>query len=156
MRTGFFVDLSNLYYCCSKTYNRRPDYEKIRDFIISRWVPEGNSLYAEVFGFQAGNESSAFIASMRKLGYVTNYKRPRTVHGNIKKADSDLDVAMQIVRKINDLDLIILASGDGDFVPVIQWIKEQNVKTIVLGCNVSQSLKRITECHEITEDLLCD
>lgn len=41
----------------------------------------------------------------------------------IKKADWDVGITVDIMSTVDAVDVIVLASGDGDFVPLAQYVK---------------------------------
>lgn len=73
----------------------------------------------------------------------------------IAKADWDVGIAVDIMRIINRVDILVLGSADGDLAPVIEWAKEQQCKTIVCACNISRELREVAdEIFEIDEFFL--
>ena len=43
--------------------------------------------------------------------------------GGGKKADWDVGMAVDAIRMANFLDVIVLVTGDGDFVPLVEYLK---------------------------------
>lgn len=151
VKVGFFVDVSNLYYCANHRFGRKLDYGKLLDLVTKM---TGNTPTAVAYGYQVDHESSGFIARLRRAGYVTKYKKPRSVSGTVTKADWDVGIAMDVARTVGDYNLIILGTADGDMAPVVEYIQEKGVDCVVIGCNISKALRNITTCIEITEDCL--
>jgi len=50
--------------------------------------------------------------------------------GGMKKADWDVGIAVDAIKLGQKLDVVVLVSGDGDYVPLINYLKEN------LGCRV--------------------
>ncbi len=74
---------------------------------------------------------------------------------DIRKANWDVGIAMDVVRIINRVDKIIIGSADGDFAPLAEWIREQGCKCTVYACNISRELREAaTETIEIDETVL--
>lgn len=158
MKTAIFADLSNLYYCIGRKFdNRKLDYARL----IARVAEFGDVQRAYAYGTQIGQEASNFISSLRKLGYTTKYKQPKMSEAPgeerkvIRKADWDVGIAMDVVRMIERVDVIVLCSSDPDLAPLVEWIKEKGVRCIVLACGISRELKDVADQYfEIEEYLL--
>jgi uncharacterized LabA/DUF88 family protein len=155
-RIGIFCDVSNLYYCIGKKFDKRKlDYRKYLAFAKDL----GDVQHAIAYGAQLQNEASAFIHCLKNFGFEPKYKSPKDYHNkdNFKrKADWDVGIAIDIVKMIDRLDLIILGTADGDLTPVVDWAKERGVDVIVLACGISRELKDTTKYIEIPESMLED
>jgi len=151
---GIFADISNLYYCTSKKYKRKIDYRKFYNFIADL----GDIRYAIGYGAQMEDEARAFILALRGIGFEPKYRTPKQYDNDgqfRRKADWDVGIAIDIVERINDLDIIVLGSADGDMVPVVRYSKDRGKDVIILACRISRDLKRVaTESIEIPESLL--
>ena len=63
--------------------------------------------------------------------------------GGMKKGDWDVGIVMDIMKLYNNLDVIVLASGDGDYVPLIEYLRNhgQFVEVIAFGESASSKIK---------------
>lgn len=152
---GIFVDVSNLYYCIGNKFdNRKLDYSKYYNYINDL----GHIKMAIAYGAQIKRQASKFLYALQKIGFETVYKTPKAFvdNGSIrKKADCDLQIAVDIVNNLDKIDLLILGSADGDFKPIVELAKENNIKVIVIACEISKDLKDVAdEFIEIPESLL--
>ena len=69
-----------------------------------------------------------------------------------KKADWDVGLAIDAVKLAPKLDTVIIASGDGDFVPLIEYLDMNEgcqVEVISFGKSSSQKLKEAA--HAFTD-----
>jgi len=156
-RIGIFVDVSNLYFCLSKKFDgRKLDYAKYYSYISDL----GNVNRAVAYGAQIRGQANKFLHYLRQVGFETKYRSPKAFidNGTVrKKADCDLQIAVDIIQYIEELDMLVLGSADGDFKPLIEMAKEKGVTTIILACQISQDLKAIAdEFIEIPASLLED
>ena len=154
-RIGIFCDVSNLYYCIGKKFDKRKlDYREYLQYAKDL----GDVQHAHAYGAQLNNEASGFIHCLRQIGFEPKYKSPKDYHNkdNFKsKADWDVGIAIDIVRMIDRMDMIILGTADGDLTPVVEWAKEQGVDVIILACGISRELKdAATKFIEIPESML--
>ena len=68
--------------------------------------------------------------------------------GGAKKADWDLGTVVDLVAMAQKLDTIILATGDGDFVPVVEYLKYAHgcqVEVIAFGKSASGQLREAAD-----------
>lgn len=67
---------------------------------------------------------------MEKIGYEVKSKDLQTFAGGAKKGDWDIGIAMDMIELANKLDTLILVSGDGDFVDLLQHLRR------AMGCRI--------------------
>lgn len=155
-KLGIFADVSNLYYCIQKQYPRRKlDYRKYIKFIEDL----GEIQQSIAYGAHMADQAQGFKYCLKQIGFQTKYKTPKTYageNGKLKrKADWDVGIAIDIVNMIDRFDMIILGSGDGDMLPVVQWAMAKGVDVVVIAAGISSDLKdHATRCIEIPESLL--
>jgi len=76
-------------------------------------------------------------------------------YGGLKKADWDVGIVIDAVRIAPSVDVIVLASGDGDFVSLVEYLKNQGkrVEVIAFGRSASSRLKEVAdEFIDLEED----
>jgi uncharacterized LabA/DUF88 family protein len=136
-RVGVFCDVSNLYHCAKKRFrNKKLNYQKYLKFVEDL----GTIDTAIAYGAQVKNEARNFIHSLQSFGYTTKYKKPKVFrNGKLteRKADWDIGIVVDIIKKLDDLDLIIIGSADGDFVPFVEYLLEQGKQVVIFACNIS-------------------
>lgn len=50
-----------------------------------------------------------------------------------RKANCDVDMAFHLMKEKNNFDRVIILSGDGDFLPVLKYLKESGKEVVVLA-----------------------
>lgn len=155
MRLGVFIDVSNLYYCIHKRYNNRKlDYKKYYDYISNM----GEIKQAIAYGAQMKDEARNFIHCLDQIGFQAKYKKPKEFNnrGQIRhKADVDVEIVMDIVKRIDSFDRIVLGCADSDLAPMVEWVQEKGINVIVCATGISHELKETAHtCIEIPESLL--
>lgn len=127
---ALFADVSNLYHCVNKKYDRRKlDYEKLL-------VTEGQIYRAYAYGVFLNDDTIKFINCLRHYGYETKFiDNPRY------RMDWNLTIAMDVARLIDRVDTIILCSTNINLPPLIDWIREKSVKVIIKACHIPAILK---------------
>jgi len=139
-RVGVLIDVQNLYHSAKHLYQARVNFREILKLAIS-----GRSLiraFAYVVRTKTGEEKS-FFEALIKLGIDTRIKDLQEYYGGIKKADWDVGITVDAIRMIQGVDVIVIASGDGDFLPLIEYLKNQGkrVEIIAFGRSASSYLK---------------
>jgi len=67
--------------------------------------------------------------------------------GGLKKADWDVGITIDAIRLASLVDVIVLVSGDGDFIPLVEYLKNQGrqVEVIAFGKSASSRLKEMAD-----------
>jgi hypothetical protein len=82
---------------------------------------------------------------LRDFGYKILVKEVRWYQnetGRYAKANADLDLAVDVLTQAQNLDRVLIVSGDGDFVRVVQALQNRGCRVEVIGLdNVSQDLR---------------
>ncbi len=85
---------------------------------------------------------------MEKLGIEIRTKDLQIFAGGAKKADWDVGLAVDAIKMAPKLDTIIIASGDGDFVPLVEYLKINEgcqVEVVSFGRSSSSRLKEVCD-----------
>ena len=126
-RVGVFVDVQNLYYSAKNLYKAKVNFASVlRDAVSGRKL-----VRAFAYAIKADiKEEKGFHNALEKIGYEVKTKDLQTFPGGAKKGDWDIGIAMDTIELANKLDTIILVSGDGDFVELLQHLRR------AMGCRV--------------------
>ncbi len=137
-RIAVFLDVQNLYHSAKNLYNARVDFSKVVETAVSK-----RSLirsFAYVIKTKTGEEKS-FFEALINLGIEIRVKDLQEFHGGLKKGDWDVGIAVDAIRMSPTLDAIVLVTGDGDFVPLVDYLKNRGKRVEVIGFERSSSLK---------------
>ncbi len=111
-KVSLFVDVQNIYYTSRSTYNRSFDYNKF-------WAQatEGREVInAYAYAVDRGDEKQKqFQNILRAIGFEVKLKPYIQRSDGSAKGDWDVGITIDIMECAHDSDIIILASGDGDF-----------------------------------------
>ena len=149
-KVGVFVDSANIY----RNGGNKLQYDILRDFAL-RDSGELMRLNAYVtfdkerstIDAEYRNKTQGFFSALRDFGYKVNIKEVKWFmddNGNrIPKANSDLDLAVDVLLQAENLDRILLVTGDGDFVQVVRALQNKGCRVEVVAMdNVSSALKQ--------------
>jgi len=151
-RVGIFVDVQNLYHSAKNLYRARVNYrELLKNLVGDRQLiravayvvksegilpplppKEGAKETAkdgEKTGDKPGNNGrglsseAAFFEALESAGLELRLKDLQVYADGFKKADWDVGMAVDAIRMAPFLDVIILVTGDGDFIPLVDYLK---------------------------------
>ncbi|MDP6387884.1 MAG: NYN domain-containing protein [Candidatus Pacebacteria bacterium] len=144
-RVGIFIDTQNLYHSAKNLYKSKVNFgHVIKDALSGRNLIRA---VAYVVTTESGEEGG-FFEALEKLGIETKTKDLQVFFGGAKKADWDVGIAIDAVKMAPKLDTIILATGDGDFVPLVEYLKMKEgcqVEVISFGRSSSSKLREVTD-----------
>ena len=144
-RVGVFIDTQNLYHSAKNLYRARVNFGAIMKEAVA-----GRSLIRAVAYVitTETNEEKNFFDALGKLGIETKTKNLQVFGDGAKKADWDVGLAVDAIKLAPKLDTIIIASGDGDFIPLVEYLRtNQGCQVEVIAFGRSSSAKLI-ECAD--------
>jgi uncharacterized LabA/DUF88 family protein len=144
-RVGMFIDAQNLYHSAKNLYHGKVNFGNVvKDAVAGRSVVR---VVAYVITTESGEEKT-FFEALEKLGIETKTKDLQIFWGGAKKADWDVGLAVDAIRLSPKLDTIILATGDGDFCPLVEYLKLNagcQVEVVSFGKSTSSMLKEVAD-----------
>lgn len=144
-RVGIFIDTQNLYHSAKNLYKAKVNFGNVvKEALAGRILVRA---VAYVVTTESGEEQS-FFEALTKLGIETKTKDLQIFYGGAKKADWDVGMAIDAIKMAPKLDTVILATGDGDFVPLADYLKMREgcqVEVITFGKSASGRLKDVAD-----------
>ncbi|MFH1656476.1 MAG: NYN domain-containing protein, partial [Candidatus Nealsonbacteria bacterium] len=143
-RVGVLIDVQNLYYSARNLYQARVNFEEI----LKLGVSKRNLIraFAYVVRTKTGEEKP-FFEALTKLGIETRIRDLQEFYGGQKKADWDVGIVIDAIRMAPSVDTLVIASGDGDFIALVEYLKNQGkrVEVIAFGRSSSNQLKEVAD-----------
>jgi uncharacterized LabA/DUF88 family protein len=149
-RVGVYVDVANI----NRNGGYGMGYEVLREFAC-RDDAEALRLnaYVSYDAEKARRDSyyfhrtNSFYSVLRDFGYKVIQKEVKWFvdeDGNrVAKANADLDLAVDALLQSENLDRVLLVTGDGDFVQVVRALQNRGCRVEVVAFrNVSAELRR--------------
>jgi len=137
-RVSIFIDVQNLYHSAKNLYHAKVNFkEVVKSALAQRQLVRA---VAYVISTESGEEKS-FFEALTKLGIETKQKDLQTFFGGLKKADWDVGIAVDALRLAPAVDAVILCSGDGDFIPLVDQLKSMGKQVEVVAFSKSASSK---------------
>lgn len=143
-RVGVFIDTQNLYHSARNLYEARVNFDNLIKTVI------GNRTLVRAIAYvittESGEESS-FFEALTGIGIETKTKDLQIFPGGAKKADWDVGITIDTISLAPKLDVVVFASGDGDFVGAIDYLKTLGcqVEVIAFGRTCSSKLQQASD-----------
>lgn len=126
-RVGVLVDIQNLYYSAKVLYKKKVNFGQL----LKLGVGERKLIRAIAYGIKTlEGQEEKFFEALEKQGFEVKTKDLQIFPGGAKKGDWDVGIAVDAIKMSKSLDAIILVSGDGDYIPVVEYIQNTT------GCRV--------------------
>ena len=154
-KVSIFVDVQNIYYTTKQIFNSNFDYNKFwKKITYDREV-------VAAFAYTTNRNDTKqiqFQNILRAIGFQVKLKPYISRADGSSKGDWDVGITIDILDYAPKSDIVVLASGDGDFDLLIQKIISKNnllAEVYGVGPLTANSLKRSsTEFYEIDKSLL--
>ncbi len=143
-RVTVFIDVQNLYHSAKNLHQARVNFREIVKTAVS-----GRKLiraFAYVVRTKTGEEKPFFDA-LTNLGIETRVKDLQEYYGGLKKADWDVGIAVDAIKTSETVDAVVLVSGDGDYVPLVEYLQNhgKRVEVIAFGKSTSTRLREAAD-----------
>lgn len=143
-RVGVLVDVANMYHSAKNLYSRRVNFKEI----LTKAVADRKLIRATAYVIHSeSEEETAFFEALSQQGFEVRMKDLQIFAGGAKKADWDVGIAIDAIKLADKLDVIIIVSGDGDYLPLVSYL--QNNK----GCLVEVMAFRKTCSSRLIEEV---
>lgn len=142
-RVGVFIDTANLYHSAKHLYKSKVNFGKVvEDAVAGRTLVRA---IAYVISTETGEEQ-AFFEALSKMGIETKDKDLQIFYGGAKKADWDVGITVDAIKLAPKLDTVIIVAGDGDFIPLVEYLKAgTQVEVVAFGRSTSSKLKEVAD-----------
>jgi len=144
-RVGVFIDTQNLYHSAKNIYHARVNFGNVlKDSVAGRRLIRARAYMVTT---ETGEEKG-FLEALTKVGIEPKTKDLQIFYGGAKKADWDVGMAVDAITASPKLDTVILFTGDGDFIPLVEYLKVHagcQVEVVSFGRSTSGKLKEATD-----------
>jgi len=142
-RVGVFIDVSNMYHSAKNLYGKKVNFKEIlKDAVAGRKLIRATAYVIKT----ESEEELPFFEALSQQGFEVRMKDLQIFAGGIKKADWDVGITVDAIKLGEKLDVIVLVTGDGDYLPLVSYL--QNTK----GCLVEVMAFRQTASSKLIEE----
>jgi uncharacterized LabA/DUF88 family protein len=158
-RVAIFVDVQNIYHSAKNLHHARVNFKELLRSAVGNRPLLRAVAYVVKSDTALGEES--FFEALKQTGFELRLKDLQIYPDGSKKADWDIGMAIDAVRLAKSVDAIILVTGDGDFVPLVEYLRwglGKQVEAVAFRRSASAKLKesvdRFTDIETIPRILL--
>ncbi len=143
-RVAVFIDTQNLYHSAKNLYKSKVNFAGVLKAALG-----GRKLIralSYVVNTESGEEQP-FFEALEKIGIEIKTKDLQIFFGGAKKADWDVGMAVDAIKLSSKVDAVVLATGDGDFIPLVEYLKSQGcqVEAITFGRSASSKFREVVD-----------
>ncbi|MCX6723316.1 MAG: NYN domain-containing protein, partial [Candidatus Staskawiczbacteria bacterium] len=133
-----------LYHSAKNLYHSRVNFQEVLKSAVA------GRKFIRAFGYvirTKTGEETPFFDALSKIGIETRVKDLQEFYGGAKKADWDVGIVIDAIRTAPALDVVVLVSGDGDFIPLVEYLKNQGkrVEVMAFGRTTSSKIKEVAD-----------
>ncbi len=143
-RVGVFIDVANMYYSAKVMYQKKVNFKAILDAAVD----DRSLIRAIAYVIQADiPEEGGFFEALEHIGFEVKAKELQIFYGGHKKGDWDVGIAMDTIKLAPKLDVVVLVSGDGDYIPLVEYLQSlgQKVEVAAFGRSASGKLQEVAD-----------
>lgn len=145
LRVGVFVDASNTYFS-EKRAGWKIDYKKLETFLSFEFSVEFMKYYVAIPKESDQKSYEGKMSYLEKIRDVVEViEKPlkyikekividrKIISRIIKKGDVDVDITVAVMNSLSDLDVIIILSGDSDYLALRDDVIKKKKKILFIA-----------------------
>lgn len=149
MKIGIMIDANNLFFTLRLKYHRKLDYRAYLEYASEL----GLITMARVYGIHVRGQAIDFLTKLKTIGYHTQYtsvnERDKT------KIKATVRVVVDAIALMDEYDTLIIGSSDKNLIPLLEYLKTQEKRVIILSTSIPNSMKTAAyKCIEIPKSML--
>lgn len=158
-KTAIFIDDANLFYA-QKRIGWKISWDKYKNYLLKHYdVRILNYYIGQPLSEKGKKETKKIITKLKKLGFFVKTKPLKKIWTGSKKSsfiykcNFDVEIGLDVARCINQVENIIIVSGDSDFIAIKDFCLKKH-KTFLVICfenNVAWEIRKIH--HLFFEDI---
>ena len=154
MRISIFVDGANIFYMQKDALNWWIDLHKLLRWIESKTGGEIVDAFYYVGEEQPPDpRQQSFLGALTRMGYSVITKELKSIvqsNGTvIRKANLDIEIVLDMFNTIENYDMAVLVSGDGDFQRPLKLLRARGKRVLVLSTEgfIARELREVAGMH---------
>lgn len=145
-RIGVLVDVSNMYHSAKNLYHKHVNFKEVlKTAVAGRQLIRATAYVIKT----ETEEETPFFEALHQQGFEVKMKDLQIFTGGAKKADWDVGISVDAMKLGNKLDVIVLVTGDGDFIPLVNYLQNTRGCLVeVIGFRQTTSSRLIEEAND--------
>jgi uncharacterized protein (TIGR00288 family) len=147
-RIAVLIDVQNMYHSAKHLFRARVNFQEVlKEAVAGRRLVRAIGYVVE----SETAEEKSFFEALLKQGIELRSKDLQVFYGGLKKADWDVGITLDAVNLSSSVDVIVLISGDGDFIPLVDYLKNRGKIVEVMAFAKSASSKLQHEANNFID-----
>ncbi|NPB03955.1 MAG: NYN domain-containing protein [Thermotogae bacterium] len=158
-KVGIFADVENIV-ATFQNLNWEVRFDEILRFLRDHLEEEGKVLWKAVAFVplkKGDRRREGLIGALSFQGWRVITKMARRQPSGVIKANMDMEMAIELLQTSSYLDEVILITGDGDFVPLVDLLSKKGKRVWVIGTrkgSVAIELIRVSDRYTNITDIM--
>lgn len=137
-RVAIFIDTQNMYHSAKHIFSARVNFPAV----VAAAVGDRRVIRALAYVAKSKTgEEQAFFEALTQNGIELKMKDVQEFASGQKKADWDVGMTVDAIEIAPKVDVVILVTGDGDFVPLVEHLQSRGVLCEVVAFEASTNAK---------------
>lgn len=134
-RIGIFIDVQNMFYSAKLLHQSKVDYGRLlREIAGTRQLIRAIAYIVQ----KPDVNQSGFHEALMRFGYELKIKELKIRQdadgrGGTAKGSWDVGMTIDVMLMAQKLDTVVLVTGDGDYVPLVETLKGHGVRVEVVS-----------------------
>jgi len=138
-RVNIFIDTQNIYHSAKNLYEKKVDFGKLIHLLV------GERKLIKAFAYAIKSDFTPkeidFFEALINHGIQLRIKKTQVYPDGTKKANWDIGIAVDAIKFSPLVDVVILVTGDGDFLPLVEYLQNHGKQVEVAGFIQTTSAK---------------
>ena len=154
MRVAVFLDGANFFFMQKQELGWFADPKKILNYIQTHYGEVEDAYYYLGQDAPPDARQQGFLDALPDMGYTLVSKQIKTIYDtktgtSKKKANLDIEIVLDMFNTIDNYDLAILISGDGDFERALTLLRSRGKKFVVIATDnfIARELRAVAGKH---------
>lgn len=149
-RVAVFVDAQNMYHSAKNLFSSNVNFQAVLQESVSGRI----LVRALAYGITSpGADETKFLDALSKQGFELRLKDLQIFAGGAKKGDWDVGMAVDAIRLSDHVDVVVLVTGDGDFIPLVEYLQQAKGCLVELVSFQRSTSSKLIECVDDFSDL---
>ncbi|MCK9518961.1 MAG: NYN domain-containing protein [Dehalococcoidia bacterium] len=148
-RVGVFVDAANIELACDRL-RARFDWGKVLGILTKDRQLVRALAYSPVHDDpNVSMETQRFAEPFLDKGFKVVTKPLKRFSDGTIKANTDIEMALDVVAMLDRLDVVCLVTGDGDFQPLVEHVQRHGVRceVVAVGSSTAGNLRHAADAY---------
>ena len=154
VRVAVLVDVQNVFYAARDQFSGKLDFAKL----LLKAVGGRQLVRAVAYCVTCpGTDPDKFHNSLKLHGYEIKERMLKIISEGVTKGDWDVGITIDAINIAKDVDVIVLVTGDGDFVDVVEYLKTTGKRVEAMcfhGATANELLASVSSYKWIDETSL--